>query len=121
MKKVFKIFTGLGLFTYQIQSFAVDWMIKVKDAEDLIQGNKTSIDVAMEYCKKGMSILLFTVSFFVLISFVKTISHGIEEAKKNENVSIMVFSTYSVMATIYLSIGLATGYMGYAILTKFSF
>ena len=45
--------------------------------------------------------------------------NGIEEAKKSEGGSLAVFGTFTVMAIIYLAISIATGYLGYNIITKF--
>lgn len=121
MKNGLKISMGLGFLTYQVQSFAVNWMPKVSDGDGLHDGSKTIMDLVMDYCKKGMGIVLFVAAIYLLLKFISTISHGIEESKKNEGGSMTVFATYAAMSVIYLSMGLAVGYMATTILTKFSF
>ena len=96
-----------------------DWFPKVPAADDMSSNGKSAMTVTGNYVKQGMSLILFIVSVGMFIKFIATVSHGIEEAKKNEGGSLAVFGTFTVMAIIYLAISIATGYLGYNIVTKF--
>ena len=98
---------------------AGDWFPKVMAADDLTTGGKSAMSITGTYVKQGLSLVLFIVSIGLFMKFISTVSHGIEESKKNEGGSIAVFGTYTVMASIYLAIGIATAYLGYSIITKF--
>ena len=98
---------------------ANDWFPKVPAADDMSAGNKSAMTIASNYVKQGMSLILFIVSVGMFVKFISTVSHGIEEAKKNEGGSLTVFGTFAVMAIIYLAISIATGYLGYTIITRF--
>lgn len=98
---------------------AGEWFPKVAAADDMSGGGKSAMTVVSNYFKQGMSLLLFVVAIVMFLKFISTVSHGIEESKKSESGSMAVFATYSVMAVIYLTIGIATGYFGYTIITKF--
>lgn len=98
---------------------ANDWFPKVPAADDMSAGGKSAMAVTSNYVKQGMSLILFIVSVGMFVKFIATVSHGIEEAKKSENGSLAVFGTFTVMAIIYLAISIATGYLGYTIITKF--
>lgn len=96
-----------------------DWFPKVPAADDMTSGGKSAMTITGNYVKQGMSLILFIVSVGMFVKFISTVSHGIEEAKKNEGGSLAVFGTFTVMAIIYLAISIATGYLGYTIITKF--
>ena len=98
---------------------ANDWFPKVPAADDMSAGGKSAMTIASNYVKQGMSLILFIVSVGMFVKFISTMSHGIEEAKKSENGSLTVFGTFTVMAIVYLAISIATGYLGYTIITKF--
>ena len=106
--------------TYAPFTFAAnDWFPKVPAADDMSSGGKSAMTIASNYVKQGMSLILFIVSVGMFVKFISTVSHGIEEAKKNEGGSLTVFGTFAVMAIIYLAISIATGYLGYTIITRF--
>ena len=96
-----------------------DWFPKVSAADDMSQGGKSAMVIASTYVKQGMSLILFVVSVGMFVKFIATVSHGIEEAKKSEGGSLAVFGTFTTMAIVYLAISMATGYLGYTIITKF--
>ncbi len=98
---------------------ASDWFPKVPAADDMSAGGKSAMTVTSNYVKQGMSLILFIVSVGMFVKFIATVSHGIEEAKRSENGSLAVFGTFTVMAIVYLAISIATGYLGYTIVTKF--
>ena len=98
---------------------ANDWFPKVPAADDMTNGGKSAMTITGNYVKQGMSLILFIVAVGMFVKFIATVSHGIEEAKKNEGGGLAVFGTFAVMAIIYLAISIATGYLGYSIITKF--
>ena len=110
---------ALTAITYAPITLANSWFPKVPNADDLTTGTKSAMGITSNYVKQGMSLILFIVSVGMFVKFIATVSHGIEEAKKSENGSLAVFGTFTVMAIIYLAISIATGYLGYTIITKF--
>jgi hypothetical protein len=98
---------------------ANDWFPKVPAADDMSTGGKSAMTITSNYVKQGMSLILFIVSVGMFVKFISTVSHGIEEAKKSEGGSLAVFGTFTVMAIVYLAISIATGYLGYTIITRF--
>ncbi len=113
---------GLALvaFSYAPVTMAAEsWFPKVASTDDMTTGGKSAMVIASTYIKQGMSLILFMASIAMFVKFISTVSHGIEESKKSEGGSTAVFGTYTVMAIIYLGIGMATGYLGYTIITKF--
>ena len=98
---------------------ASDWFPKVPAADDMSTGGKSAMTITANYVKQGMSLILFIASVSMFVKFISTVSHGIEEAKKSDNGSLAVFGTFTVMAIVYLAISIATGYLGYTIITKF--
>ena len=111
---------ALTVLTYAPFTLAAnDWFPKVPAADDMSAGGKSAMTITSNYVKQGMSLILFIVSVGMFVKFISTVSHGIEEAKKSENGSLAVFGTFTVMAIIYLAISIATGYLGYTIVTKF--
>ena len=97
-----------------------NWFPKVAASDDMTTGNKSAMTVLSNVVKQGLMILLFIVSVVMFTKFIATVSHGIEEAKKHEGGSMAVFANFAVMGIIYLAISIATGYLGYTIITKFS-
>jgi hypothetical protein len=96
-----------------------NWFPKVAASDDMTSGNKSAMTVLSNVVKQGLMILLFIVSVVMFTKFIATVSHGIEEAKKHEGGSMAVFANFAVMGIIYLVISIATGYLGYTIITKF--
>ena len=114
--------TGLILmnFSYAPALFAdSSWFPKVAASDDMSTGNKSAMTVLANVVKQGLMILLFIVSVVMFTKFIATVSHGIEEAKKHEGGSMAVFANFAVMGIIYLVISIATGYLGYTIITNF--
>lgn len=107
--------------SYAPALFAADsgWFPKVAASDDMTSGNKSAMTVLSNVVKQGLSILLFIVSVVMFTKFIATVSHGIEEAKKHEGGSLAVFANFAVMGIIYLVISIATGYLGYTIITNF--
>jgi len=95
------------------------WFPKVPAADNMASNGKSAMTVTSNYVKQGMSLILFIVAVGMFIKFIATVSHGIEEAKKSEGGSLAVFGTFTVMAIIYLAISIATGYLGYNIISNF--
>ena len=108
-----------NLFYAPLMFAANDWFPKVPAADDMSSGGKSAMTITGNYVKQGMSLILFIVSVGMFVKFIGTVSHGIEEAKKNEGGSLATFGTFTVMAIVYLAISIATGYLGYTIITKF--
>ena len=98
---------------------ANDWFPKVPAADDMSTGGKSAMTITSNYVKQGMSLILFIAAVGMFVKFISTVSHGIEEAKKSEGGSLTVFGTFTVMAIVYLAISVATGYLGYTIITRF--
>ena len=124
MNKIMKVtrraVATLTAITYApITLAANDWFPKVPAADDMSAGGKSAMTIAGNYVKQGMSLILFIASVGMFVKFISTVSHGIEEAKKSENGSLTVFGTFTVMAIVYLAISVATGYLGYTIITRF--
>ncbi|KTC94862.1 hypothetical protein [Legionella feeleii] len=95
------------------------WFPKVAAADDMSQGSKSAMTVLSSVVKQGLMILLFIVSVVMFTKFIATVSHGIEEAKKHEGGSLAVFANFAVMGIVYLTISIATGYLGYTVINKF--
>jgi len=117
MKRTFPMLAAIAYAPITLA--ASDWFPKVPAADDMSSGGKSAMTIASNYVKQGMSLILFIVSVGMFVKFISTVSHGIEEAKKNEGGSLTVFGTFTVMAIIYLAISIATGYLGYTIITRF--
>lgn len=108
------------IFIYAPALFAAtDWFPKVAAADDMSTGGKSAMTILANLVKQGMTILLFIVAVVMFTKFISTVSHGIEEAKKNEGGSLTVFANFAVMGIVYLTISIATGYLGYSVITKF--
>jgi hypothetical protein len=121
--KRFALSVGLALVSLSYAPVLLansDWFPKVAASDDLTTGNKSAMTVLSEVIKKGLMILLFIVSVVMFTKFIATVSHGIEEAKKSEGGSLAVFANFAVMGIVYLTISIATGYLGYTVITKFS-
>lgn len=122
MKKILsRVFACFVSLNYAPVLFAEGsgWFPQVPASDNIVGNGKTAMTVTGNYVKQGMSLILFIVAVGMFIKFIATVSHGIEEAKKSEGGSIAVFGTFTVMAIIYLAISIATGYLGYNIITKF--
>ena len=118
-KSLRRIAVGVMHLIYAPVMFAADWFPKVPNADDMSTGSKSAMTVTSNYVKQGMSLILFIVAVGMFVKFIATVSHGIEEAKKNEGGSLAVFGSFTVMAIVYLAISIATGYLGYTIITRF--
>ena len=115
-----RVASALAAFAYApITLAASDWFPKVPAADDMSTGGKSAMTITAYYVRQGMSLILFIASVSMFVKFISTVSHGIEEDKKSEGGSIAVFGTFTVMAIVYLAISIATGYLGYTIITKF--
>lgn len=120
LNKIKQAGAAFAALSYTPVMFAAnDWFPKVPSADDMSTGSKSAMSITSNYVKQGMSLILFIVSVSMFVKFISTVSHGIEEAKKNEGGSLAVFGTFTVMAIVYLSISIATGYLGYTIITHF--
>lgn len=95
------------------------WFPRVSQAEDMTKDGNSAMKVLSNLVKQGLMILLFTVSAVMFVKFINIISHGIEEAKKNEGGSLAVFANYAAMGIMYLTMSLVTGYLGYNVITNF--
>jgi len=112
--------TALIAVTYApVMMAASDWFPKVPSADDMSNGGKSAMTITSNYVKQGMSLILFIASVSMFVKFISTVSHGIEEAKKSDSGSLTIFGTFTVMAIVYLAISIATGYLGYTIITRF--
>ncbi|HBB6940313.1 TPA: hypothetical protein I9553_002426 [Legionella pneumophila] len=99
--------------------FAADsWFPKISDADNIGDGSKNMMTVTGNYVKQGLGLLLFITAVVTFIKFITTVQHGIEESKKNEG-SMVAFGTFAVMGITYLAISIASGYVGYSMITKF--
>lgn len=108
----------ISLF-YAPALFADDaWFPKVADADNITDGSRNMMGVTGDYVIKGLSLLLFITAVVTFIKFITTVQHGIEEAKKNEG-SMVSFGTFAVMGITYLAVSIASGYVGYSMITKF--
>ena len=106
---------------YSSSLFAgTEWFPKVPSADDMSTGSKSGMTIMATYVKQGMGIILFIACVMMFIKFITTVSHGIEESKKSEVGSVTTFGSYTVMAIIYLAMSIATGYVGYSVITKFT-
>lgn len=122
MKKIItRILAGFVSLNYApiLLAEGSGWFPQVPASDNMMGNGKTAMTVTGNYVKQGMSLILFIVAVGMFIKFIATVSHGIEEAKKSEGGSLAVFGTFTVMAIIYLAISIATGYLGYNIITKF--
>jgi hypothetical protein len=113
------VITLITLAYAPVMLAANDWFPKVPASDDMSTGGKSAMTITSNYVKQGMSLILFIAAVGMFVKFISTVSHGIEEAKKSENGSLTVFGTFTVMAIVYLAISVATGYLGYTIITKF--
>jgi hypothetical protein len=94
------------------------WFPKISDADNISDGSHSMMEVMGNYIKQGLSILMFITAVVTFIKFISTVQHGIEESKKNEG-SMVAFGTFAVMGITYLAISIASGYVGYSMITKF--
>ena len=94
------------------------WFPKISDADNIGDGSRNMMSVTANYVKQGLSLLLFITAVVTFIKFITTIQHGIEESKKSEG-SMVAFGTFAVMGITYLAISIASGYVGYSMITKF--
>ncbi len=94
------------------------WFPKISDADDIGNGRHSMMEVMGNYVKQGLSILMFITAVVTFIKFITTVQHGIEESKKNEG-SMVAFGTFAVMGITYLAVSIASGYVGYSMITKF--
>ena len=94
------------------------WFPKISDADNISDGSRSMMDVMGNYVKQGLSILMFITAVVTFIKFIATVQHGIEESKKNEG-SMVAFGTFAVMGITYLAVSIASGYVGYSMITKF--
>lgn len=97
---------------------AESWFPKISDADNIGDGSKNMMTVTGNYVKQGLGLLLFITAVVTFIKFITTVQHGIEESKKNEG-SMVAFGTFAVMGITYLAISIASGYVGYSMITKF--
>lgn len=97
-----------------------NWFPKVAQSDDMTQGTRSAMSVLSGVVKQGLMILLLIVAVASFLKFISTVSHGIEEAKKHEGGSLAVFANFAVMGIVYLTISLATGYLGYSVISKFA-
>lgn len=97
---------------------AGDWFPKA--LVDQKSTNKEAMVMFSDIIVKGFKILLFVVCIVTFVKFVTTVSHGIEEAKKNEGGLMAVFTSYAVMSFIYLSISIVCAYLGFTAVSNFS-
>ncbi|CZG37861.1 Uncharacterised protein [Legionella pneumophila] len=113
------IFLSLISLFYAPAMFAADaWFPKISDADNIGDGSKNMMSVTGNYVKQGLGLLLFITAVVTFIKFITTVQHGIEESKKNEG-SMVAFGTFAVMGITYLAISIASGYVGYSMITKF--
>lgn len=95
-----------------------NWFPKISDADNISDGSKSMMSVTGNYVKQGLGLLLFITAVVTFIKFITTVQHGIEESKKNEG-SMVAFGTFAVMGITYLAISIASGYVGYSMITRF--
>ena len=114
MKKIL-----LGLLYTPVIFAESNWFPKISDADNISDGSKNLMSVTGNYVKQGLSLLLFITAVASFIKFITTIQHGIEESKKHDG-SMVAFGTFAVMGITYLAISVASGYIGYAMISKFS-
>jgi len=96
----------------------INWFPKIPDADNISDGSKSMMSVTYKNVTQGLGLLVFIVTVVTFIKFVTTVQHGIEESKKNE-VSMVAFGTFAVMGIIYLAMSIASGFVGYTMITKF--
>lgn len=94
------------------------WFPKISDADNIGDGSRSMMEVMGNYVKQGLGILMFITAVVTFIKFITTVQHGIEESKKNEG-SMVAFGTFAVMGITYLAVSIASGYVGYSMITKF--
>ncbi len=94
------------------------WFPKIADADNIGNGSRSMMEVMSTYVKQGLGILMFITAVVTFIKFITTVQHGIEESKKNEG-SMVAFGTFAVMGITYLAVSIASGYVGYSMITKF--
>lgn len=112
------IYLGAVNFLYAPVLLADNWFPKISDADNIGDGSKSMMTVTGNYVKQGLGLLLFITAVVTFIKFITTVQHGIEESKKNEG-SMVAFGTFAVMGITYLAISIASGYVGYTMITKF--
>lgn len=95
-----------------------NWFPKPDSTMDMSSG-QSGMTIIGNLLKKGGTIFLFVAAIVMFVKFMSTASHGIEVAKKNEG-SLTDFTSYILMAIIYLAMSLTAGYLGYSVITKFS-
>lgn len=105
-------------FLYAPVLLADSWFPKISDADNISDGSKNMMSVTGNYVKQGLGLLLFITAVVTFIKFITTVQHGIEESKKHEG-SMVAFGTFAVMGITYLAISIASGYVGYTMITKF--
>ena len=94
------------------------WFPKISDADNISDGSHSMMSVAGNYVKQGLGLLMFITAVVTFIKFITTVQHGIEESKKNDG-SMVAFGTFAVMGITYLAVSIASGYVGYSMITKF--
>jgi len=121
MKKITRsIYLSLISLLYAPSLFAAEsWFPKISDADNIGDGSKSMMSVTGSYVKQGLSLLFFITAVITFIKFITTVQHGIEESKKNEG-SMVAFGTFAVMGIMYLTLSIASGYVGYSMITKFT-
>lgn len=123
MKKIRSYTKQLALifstgFYAPIMMAADTWFPKISDADNIGDGSRSMMEVMGNYVKQGLGILMFITAVVTFIKFITTVQHGIEESKKNEG-SMVAFGTFAVMGITYLAVSIASGYVGYSMITKF--
>ncbi|HAT8742771.1 TPA: hypothetical protein ACT9BX_002249 [Legionella pneumophila] len=119
MKSILRsIYLGAVNLLYAPVLLADNWFPKISDADNIGDGSKNMMSVTGNYVKQGLGLLLFITAVVTFIKFITTVQHGIEESKKNEG-SMVAFGTFAVMGITYLAISIASGYVGYTMITKF--
>ena len=114
-----RLFWGVAFFSLTTAVHAAaNWfpesLVNIKSA------NKDSMTMLGELAVSGSKVMFFMLCVYAFYKCVMTISHGIEEAKKNEGGLMAVFGVHTVMAFMYLTISITCGYLGFTMATKFS-
>lgn len=113
-----KMALGFLFINYAPALWSDNWFPKISNADDISDGNKSMMTVTGNYVRQGLGLLLFIAAVMSFIKFITTVSHGIEESKKNDG-SMVAFGTFAVMGITYLAISIVAGYVGYSMITKF--
>lgn len=117
-RKLMPFFWGLTACFVATTTYADKWF-----PESMVNknsANKEGMTLLSENVVRGSQLLFFILCVGAFFKCVMTISHGIEEAKKNEGGLMAVFGSYAVMSFVYLTISITCGYLGYTMTTKFS-